>query len=95
MSSGFSVDHAVLDRAAGDLRATAAGLDAIGDSTPTSVDAGEATAVIMSMLGRLLANAGQLVEGARLAGTALSACGTQYRAADDRTDARLRRQAGF
>jgi hypothetical protein len=95
VSGGFTVDHAVLDRAADDLAAAARRLDALGDSTPQGVDAGEATALITSILGRVLANAGQLVEGATLAASALRSCGAEYRAADDRTDAALRRRLGF
>ena len=78
-----SVDFTILESISGRLQSAAEALDATGSSSPASVNAGEMTAIITSMMGLVAESAGGLAEGIALAGSEVLNTSSSYWNADD------------
>lgn len=70
--AGYQADPGVIDGIASTLRKAATHLDGLGNSTPATPDAGDASAAVAAILGKLTDSAGQLVIGTNAAGDAVA-----------------------
>lgn len=78
MTGGQEVDHGVLDGIARTLRSASSHVEALAGSVPATPDAGDGTAAIASILGKLVDGAGRLVVGAAAAGDAVAQGNATY-----------------
>ncbi|NKS22307.1 hypothetical protein GS467_13980 [Rhodococcus hoagii] len=76
------VDNEALDGIVGKLAAAGSGIDSVGASVPTTIEAGDATAALLGILSRLTENAAQLVEALVAASEAVAEANSHYRKQD-------------
>lgn len=87
--SGIDVDLSVLDSIAEGLDRGAAGLEALGGSVPSGVDAGPMSAVIASMLGQVVDSAGNVSVSLSGAAESVRQCRRYYQRADAEASASM------
>ncbi|SFQ21592.1 hypothetical protein SAMN05421810_105207 [Amycolatopsis arida] len=91
---GFRAEPGVLDGIASTLRTAAGRLDEVGNSTPPTPDAGDASAAVAVILAKLTDSAGQLVIGTAAAGDAVADGGATYAETDASANEAVRSAGG-
>lgn len=76
------VDNDALDGISATLAAAGSNIDDVAASMPSTVDAGDATAVLLGILAQLTENAAQLVEALTVASVAVAQANASYREQD-------------
>ncbi|PTR36697.1 hypothetical protein C8K38_12390 [Rhodococcus sp. OK611] len=76
------VDNDALDGIVSMLAASSSAIDSAGESAPSAIDAGDASAALFGIMARLAENAGQLVVALAAASEAVGEANARYREQD-------------
>jgi hypothetical protein len=83
--SGTQVDFGTLERIQRTLTTASGGLEDCGGGSPTSVDGGDLSSLITSMIAKVTESAGGLSEGLSAAAGQVAESSASYAGSDDRS----------